>query len=120
MNRQEYWARWDSPLYGVLVEALAKKYNSNGCTGVPDFYLIGCWEHDIAYRTQTDPYGEPITRREADKRFRWYIQLRSPFGIFSLMSWWRWVGVRILGSLWWAKWRKVEAMRQRIAQELAK
>ena len=89
--------------YRQLVRQKAKELGSDGCSGVPDFHLDGCFEHDIAYRTGCDVYGNPITRAEADRRFRIYIQKHSPLaklklGFFSPMSWWRWAGVRLFGG----------------------
>ena len=97
MTRTEYEAQWTAS-YVQLVEIIAAALHADGCTGVPDFYLLGCLEHDIAYRTHRDPYGHPVDRDTADKRLRWYIQMRSPFGTVSPMAWWRWLAVR-----WWAK-----------------
>lgn len=82
---------------------MAVDLKSDGCTRVPDFYLDGCFEHDVAYRSGHDPLGQQVTRREADKRFRWYIQVESPFGAFSPMSWWRWAMVRLFGGKAWRK-----------------
>lgn len=96
MTRKEYEARWTAD-YVQLVEFMAASVHADGCSGVPDFYLMGCLEHDIAYRTHADPFGQPITKAEADQRMRWYVQMRSPFGVFSPMSWWRWFAVK-----WWA------------------
>lgn len=88
--------------YRELVRAKAIELKSDGCTGVPDFHVDGCYEHDIAYRTGKDIYGNPITRAEADRRFRIYHQKHSylaklKLGFFSPMAWWRWAGVRVLG-----------------------
>ena len=95
---QEFCDRWADPAYVVRVEKLATALKADGCSGVPDFYLLGCLEHDIAYRTHCDAYGYPTTKRRADKHLRWYIQMRSPFDGFSPMAWWRWQAVK-----WWGK-----------------
>ena len=89
--------------YRALVRAKAQELESDGCSGVPDFYLDCCYEHDIAYRTGCDVYGNPITRAEADRWFRISIQNHSilakvKLGFLSPVSWWRWAGVRILGG----------------------
>lgn len=102
----QYLSRWDSNWYRKRVRQVAVDFKSDGCTGVPNFYLDGCFEHDVAYRSGHDPLGQIITRREADKRLRWYIQMESPFGVFSLMSWIRWLVVRALG---WKVWRSNES-----------
>lgn len=81
--------------YWALVRQRAKELGSDGCTGVVDFYLDCCLEHDIAYRTKADIYGLSRTNREADRDFRYCVQSRSPFGVLSPMAWWRWAGLRI-------------------------
>lgn len=80
---------------------------SDGCTGVPDFYLCSCIKHDFWYCTHRDFDGNEITRAEADARFRKDIQSRSLYGPLSPMSWWRWLAVRIFGKKPWNKeeWR---------------
>lgn len=91
-DREEYWQR---------VRDRAAELHADGCTGVPDFYLDACLEHDVHYRTGRRLDGTPITRAGADAQFRWAIQSRSPFGFLSPMSWWRWLGVRIAGASSW-------------------
>ncbi len=76
---------------------------ADGCTGVPDFYLLGCLEHDIAYRTHKDPLCKPITKAEADQRLRWYISNNSVFGDLSPMAWWRWLAVKWFANKAWEK-----------------
>jgi hypothetical protein len=73
----------------------------DGCTGVPDWYKTACSAHDFRYATRRDFNGEPITRAETDALFRKHIQSKSPFGRLSLMSYWRWFGVRLLGGKFW-------------------
>lgn len=77
--------------------------DSDGCSGVPDFYLNGCIVHDFHYSTHKDFNGGPISRAEADSRLRRYIQKNSSFGYLSPMALWRWLGVRLLGSKAWNK-----------------
>jgi hypothetical protein len=89
--------------YWVLVRRKAKELGSDGCTGVADFYLDACYEHDIHWRTSHTLTGYPISTRQANMRFRWVIQDRSPFGKLSPMSWWRWIGVTIGGIIHDAK-----------------
>lgn len=101
MNFETYRDRWKNPDYRTLVRQKAKGLKSDGCSGVLDFHRDGCLEHDIAYRTGKDPLGEAISRAEADKRLRWYIQIHSRFGGASPMAWWRWAGVRLLGRKSW-------------------
>lgn len=89
MKDKKYWQD---------VRRKAKELGSDGCSGVIDFYVDCCSEHDIAYETDADVYGHPMTRAEADADFRRCIQSKSPFGAFSPMSYWRWLGVRLFGK----------------------
>jgi hypothetical protein len=78
-----------------LIRTLAADLQSDGCTGVKDFYQDSCLYHDVLCRTGVDPFtGEPITAADADYALRRSIQDRSRFGRFSPMSWIRWIGVR--------------------------
>lgn len=90
LTHRQYTRRWQNNWYRGMVRAQAFALGGDGCSGVPDFYVDGCHEHDIAYRTHRDPLGKPIDKKEADKRLRWFIQDHSIFGRFSPMSWWRW------------------------------
>jgi len=101
MTRKEHQALWADPAYIKRVEAIAAEIDADGCTGVPDFYLLGCLEHDIAYRLHRDPIGDPISKPEADIRFRWYIQHHSWFGLASPMAWWRWAAVKWFANKAW-------------------
>lgn len=74
---------------------------SDGCTGVPDWYIEACILHDFWYRTHKDFDGSIITKQEADKRLRKKIQQLSPVGIFSPMSWWRWSAVKLFAKKAW-------------------
>ena len=84
--------------YWQAVRERAADLQSDGCSNVTDLYLDCCLEHDIHYRTGKTLAGVEISRQEADKVFRSCIQSRSPFKVFSPMSWWRWAGVRIFGA----------------------
>lgn len=92
MDGETYWQR---------VRLIAKGLGSDGCTGVGEFYRDCCLEHDIHYRTGCRIDGTPISRAEADARFRECIQARSPWGKLSPMSWWRWAAVRLFGGKSW-------------------
>lgn len=83
--------------YWVTVRSRARELESDGCTGVPDFYLEACLEHDIHWRTGHTLRGGRLTTRQANLRFRLVMQDRSPLGFLSPMSWWRWVVVSIVG-----------------------
>lgn len=88
-------------MYIAAVERKCAELGCDGCTGVPDFYLMGCLEHDIAYRTGRDPLGRRVTKAEADERLLWYVQNHSVFGRWSPMAWWRWGYVHLfVGKAW--------------------
>lgn len=74
---------------------------SDGCTGVPDFYRNGCVIHDWWYRTHRNLDGTPITEATADLGLKQYIQSKSPLGRFSIISWWYYKGVRLFGKKAW-------------------
>jgi len=83
--------------YWTVVRRRAQELKSDGCTLVLDFYLDACLEHDVHWRTGKTLTGVPISTRQANLRFRYVIQNRSPFGLMSPMSWVRWAGVSIGG-----------------------
>lgn len=85
----------ESSFYWGHVRATAKILNSDGCTGVKDYYLDSCLEHDIHWRTGRTVYGVPITKQQANERFRRVIQSRSKLGRLSPMSWWRFAAVSV-------------------------
>jgi len=68
---------------------------SDGCSGVPDFYVDECIKHDFYYRTKHDFSGRLISKKEADLRFREGIQRKSKLGVMSPLAWWRWLGVTL-------------------------
>jgi hypothetical protein len=75
----------------------AREIGGDGCTGVRDWWRHCCDEHDVYYRTGADLEGQPVSRAEADARFRRCIQASTPLGIWHPISWTRWIGVRVLG-----------------------
>jgi hypothetical protein len=85
------------------IQKIKEKCNSDGCTGVSNAHVYACYVHDFLYEFHVDFYGNPITQEQADKILRELIQLKSVFGVFSPMSWWRWVGVRVFGKSHWDK-----------------
>ena len=89
------------PLTAEYVMHLDKAISSDGCTGVSDFYRDCCVIHDLAYRGGIDPWGQPITRHQANINFRQCIQSRSTLGRFSPMSWIRWAGVEVFGRFFY-------------------
>jgi len=88
--------------YAARVAKRAIELNSDGCSGVLDLYLPSCFEHDVHYRTHHYILVDlEMDRRTADWIFRGRIQELSSFGIFSPVSWWRWLGVRVFGRSAW-------------------
>lgn len=83
--------------YWEQIKAKAEELKSDGCSHVTQAFQQCCHEHDCHYRLGTRCDGTPITRREADARFRQCMQMRSRFGKASPMAWWRWAGVRLFG-----------------------
>jgi hypothetical protein len=104
-NLQDYVNQWVDTVpgerdpYWFIVREVARRMESDGCTGVADFHCDACYEHDIHWRTGKTITGLPLTTAQANRRFRKVIQSRSTFGRFSPMSWWRWLGVTI-GAQW--------------------
>ncbi len=83
------------------VDRIAAFINSDGCTGVPDFYKNGCILHDWCYRTHLDFSGNGIQKDTADRLLRDYIRSKSLFGKFSPMAWWRWRAVKYVAEKPW-------------------
>lgn len=87
----------DEP-YLERVRARATALGSDGCSGPTiSVHVDACYEHDVCYGDHQTVTGQRVTRAEADRLFRERIQERSPFGVLSPMSWWRWAAVRIGG-----------------------
>lgn len=103
--------------YTDFIEREAAALRSDGCTLVSELFHWCCSEHDVAYRRKKDPRGayfywakgcvnywdlaKPISRREADRRFRECMQEKSHLGKGSPIAWLRWIGVRAFGSGAW-------------------
>jgi hypothetical protein len=81
--------------YQDWVKETAAVFGSDGCSFVGSAYRWCCLEHDIAYRSGLQRDGTPVTKAEADKRFRSCIQRKSPFGWWSPLAWIRWLGVKL-------------------------
>lgn len=58
---EEYWTR---------VRARATALGSDGCTAVSEWLQDCCYEHDVHCRTGMTLAGMPISRIEADAKFR--------------------------------------------------
>ncbi len=91
--------------YWSFIKQWASTY-SDGCSGVADIYVRACWEHDYHYRYARTVAGEPITRAQADARFRQVVQWDSPAHRFSPLSWWRWAGLRLFARRAWSNHRR--------------
>lgn len=107
----------------------ARKIHSDGCSGVPDWHLKCCYEHDLGYYYGRDPRaayaaflgadlgadGRPqdpwtlagkIARSEIDARFRHCNRAESVSPIGAVDAIVRWLGVRIFGRGRWNDHRK--------------
>lgn len=92
-NDEEYWE---------AIRIRAEELESDGCSGVPDFYVDCCLRHDIHYRTHARLDGTPITQEEADNLLWDCITKRSIFGKASPMAWWRWWALsKLFGKKAW-------------------
>ena len=85
------------------IKALNHVIESDGCTGVKDYYKDCCIIHDLGYRWHIDPWGRKVTRAQVDEAFRLCIQSRSKLGKFSPVSWARWSAVRLIGRFFYTK-----------------
>jgi hypothetical protein len=94
---KEYWGR---------IKQWAKDHKSDGCTGVKDFYVESCHEHDYHYRYGVTLYGDPISFCQANARLRQVIQMKSKLRWFSPVSWGRYLGTTVLGITIWNGHRK--------------
>jgi hypothetical protein len=83
--------------YWERVRDKAGEIGSDGCTGAGAVFRDCCFEHDIHYRTGRTLDGQPITKAQADDRFRACMQARSVLGWWSPMAWIRWSAVRLFG-----------------------
>lgn len=84
-----------------------KSIRGDGCSSVPDFnsrYRGCCNRHDRDYRTHVDSEGWPLTKAQADARFRHCLQRRGKtfFGR-NVLSWIYWAGVALAGQKHWDK-----------------
>lgn len=81
--------------YWERVRHIAAELKSDGCTCVSEIFHDACLEHDIHWRTGRTVYGDPISCRDANARFRQQCQARSPLGKLSPLSLIRWLGVSV-------------------------
>ena len=111
--------------YWEWVRSEAALIGTDGCSAVMGFHVECCFEHDLSYRYAKDPraayraeqagvvadvwaYAVPITRAEADARFRQCHQNRSKLGRWSPMAIYRWLGVKWCGQAAWDRHRARE------------
>lgn len=88
--------------YAEEVKALAESLGSDGCSAPAlQVYVTCCHVHDIGYALGVSPRGVPITKAQADQRFRDCLQAHSSLRWLSPLSWWRWVAVRQFGHGIW-------------------
>lgn len=99
----------------------AHALGTDGCSG-PTLPLFTdcCYQHDIAYRTHSDEFGDPITRGEADARFRECIQSRDIFGEFSIIAHARYLVLRAVGWWHWRTHRPATALKRGLYERIAK
>lgn len=95
---------WDR-VYWSDIRLWADMLKSDGCTGVPDWMLWTCLEHDCHYRSHhLSPLygGQPLGKAEADYILRVRMQQSSAWGVFYWRSWVRWAGVWAFGRKAWS------------------
>ena len=95
MNLDEWLEEtaWSKP-YWRDIKARATELNSDGCSGVPDWFGWTCLEHDVHYGTHCFLDGRKIDKETADFILRVRVQQGSYLGLFSPVAWIRWFGVR--------------------------
>lgn len=91
---------WDH-VYWECIERRAKELKSDGCTGTGEWFRASCLEHDIHTRTHKTFFDDPITFQQAAYAIRRRVQQASVLGVFSPVSWVRWLGVEIGGRIAW-------------------
>ena len=89
MDEQTYWQR---------IRDWAARAGADGCTMATGAFVNCCLEHDFHYAHGHTLDGQPITRAEADERFRACMQRHSWLGWWSPMAWIRWSAVRLAGG----------------------
>jgi hypothetical protein len=110
--------------YEKWIREEAVKIHSDGCTGVRDWNLDCCFEHDLGYFYGKDPQdayqcylsgiknpwlvAAKSSRSSIDARFRACNQGKSKIGKLSPLSVIRWVGVRLFGGPLWSDRRENE------------
>lgn len=86
--------------YDRLLE-IADEEGFDGCSMATGVRKECCAEHDYHYRYHRRLTGEPITKAEADLRFRACLQRRGWMGWWSPIAWARYWAVRWFGRRAW-------------------
>src|SRR5689334_16124098 len=83
---------YDEAYWGVVKEK-ARELQSDGCSVVPDFYVLACYEHDIHYRTHKTVYGDELTKEEADyllgqriRQLAWKNLSLNPVALWNILA----------------------------------
>ena len=90
----------DSKITDNYIKELKLAIKSDGCTCVSQAFQKHCIIHDLGYRFDIDPWGNKVTRKEVDDKFREGMRNESWLG--KLFSRWRYPVVRVLGK-WFDK-----------------
>ena len=86
----------DSKITDTYVQELKIAIKSDGCTCVSQAFQECCTIHDLGYRFDIDPWGNKVTRKQVDDKFRTCMRNESWLG--KLFSRWRYPVVRVLGK----------------------
>jgi hypothetical protein len=119
--------------YWDWIRSEAAANGTDGCTGVTAISIDCCYEHDLAYQFAKDPRdayrhsydpdvapgeqwieAKPITREEADARFRQCLSNRSAWGNWSFVALYRWAAVRWQGQRSWDRYRAAEREQEAV------
>lgn len=95
VNNLRDWLKetaWDR-IYWSELRARARELAADGCSGVPDWMVWTCLEHDVHYRTHRRLDGTAIDKTTADMILRVRMQQGSAWGMFYWRAWARWSGV---------------------------
>lgn len=114
-------AYYERPTYLAWIRSEATLIDTDGCSSVSGLRMDCCLEHDVSFFFGKDPRdayrhertgsympwedAAPITFDEANRRFRKCHQVRSKFGQWSPMAWWRWAGVALFSREAWERHR---------------
>lgn len=105
----------DDDEYWSAVERRALELNTDGCSGLLQWFRRFCWEHDIHYRTHKTLDGKKIGKWRSDWKFLWRHLRDSPeaAGIGSL----RWIGLTFGGWVAWYKSHRGSPIAERCRED---